>query len=115
MTVTAFVFDERESEQVEDWRAALEGLADDQLLWLALRDVTERPETPECGSNFLSGGVAGDITSAVAFVTTHQTRWKPPPEYLVDHVAETVCRIVAGYRIADPAELSWRRRHATSG
>ena len=42
MTVTAFVFDERESEQVEDWRAALEGLADDQLLWLALRDVTER-------------------------------------------------------------------------
>ena len=41
MTVTAFVFDERESEQVEDGRAALEGLADDQLLWLALRDVTE--------------------------------------------------------------------------
>jgi magnesium transporter len=39
--LTAFVFDERESEQVEDWRAALEGLADDQLLWLALRDVTE--------------------------------------------------------------------------
>jgi hypothetical protein len=39
--LTAFVFDERESEQVEDWRAALEGLADDQLLGLALRDVTE--------------------------------------------------------------------------
>ncbi len=38
---TAFLFDERESEQVEDWRAALEGLADDQLLWLALRDPTE--------------------------------------------------------------------------
>jgi magnesium transporter len=37
----AFLFDERESEQVEDWRAALEGLADDQLLWLALRDPTE--------------------------------------------------------------------------
>jgi magnesium transporter len=39
--LTAFLFDERESEQVEDWRAALEGLADDQLLWLALRDPTE--------------------------------------------------------------------------
>ena len=39
--VTAFVFDERESVQVEDWRAALERLADDKLLWLALRDVTE--------------------------------------------------------------------------
>ena len=39
--LTVFLFDERESEQVEDWRAALEGLADDQLLWLALRDPTE--------------------------------------------------------------------------
>ena len=39
--LTAFLFDERESEQIEDWRAAIEGLADDQLLWLALRDPTE--------------------------------------------------------------------------
>jgi magnesium transporter len=39
--LTVFLFDEQESEQVEDWRAALEGLADDQLLWLALRDPTE--------------------------------------------------------------------------
>ena len=39
--LTVFLFDERESEQVENWRAALEGLADDQLLWLALRDPTE--------------------------------------------------------------------------
>jgi magnesium/cobalt transport protein CorA len=37
----AFLFDERESEQIEDWRAALEGIGDDQLLWLALRDPTE--------------------------------------------------------------------------
>ena len=36
-----FLFDERESEQVEDWRAALKSLADDQLLWLALLDPTE--------------------------------------------------------------------------
>lgn len=36
-----FLFDERESEQVEDWRAALKRLADDQLLWLALRDPTK--------------------------------------------------------------------------
>jgi len=39
--LTVFLFDERESEQVEDWHAALEKLADDQLLWLALRDPTE--------------------------------------------------------------------------
>jgi magnesium transporter len=39
--LTVFLFDERESEQVEDWRAAFERLADDDLLWLALRDPTE--------------------------------------------------------------------------
>jgi magnesium transporter len=39
--LTVFLFDGRESERVEDWRAALERLADDELLWLALRDPTE--------------------------------------------------------------------------
>ena len=39
--VTAFVFDAHESGQVEDWRAALGRLAEGQLLWLALRDVSE--------------------------------------------------------------------------
>jgi magnesium transporter len=38
--LTVFLFDGRESKQVEDWRAALERLADDELLWLALRDPT---------------------------------------------------------------------------
>ena len=40
--LTVFLFDERESKRVEDWRAALEQLADDQLLWLALRGPTEK-------------------------------------------------------------------------
>ena len=77
---------------------------------VTLRDVTERPETLECGSNFLTGAAAEEITNAVAFVTRNNVTWTPPREYLADHVAETVCRIVGGYRIADPAELSWRRR-----
>jgi magnesium transporter len=38
--LTAFLFDKRESRRVEDWRAALEQLADDHLLWLALREPT---------------------------------------------------------------------------
>jgi magnesium transporter len=38
--LTAFLFDGRESRQLEDWRAALEQLADDELLWLAVRDPT---------------------------------------------------------------------------
>ena len=40
--LTVFLFDQRKSRRVEDWRAALEGLADDQLLWLALREPTEQ-------------------------------------------------------------------------
>ena len=39
--LTVFLFDEQESERVEDWQAALERLAEDELLWLALRDPTE--------------------------------------------------------------------------
>ncbi len=39
--LTVFLFDEQESERVDDWRAALERLAEDELLWLALRDPTE--------------------------------------------------------------------------
>jgi magnesium transporter len=39
--LTAFVFDVQQSEQVEDWGAALERLDHGQLLWLAVRDPTE--------------------------------------------------------------------------
>src|SRR5690348_13353293 len=39
--LTAFLFDERSCQRVEDWRAALEGLGEDRLLWIALRDPTE--------------------------------------------------------------------------
>jgi UDP-N-acetylglucosamine 2-epimerase (non-hydrolysing) len=77
---------------------------------VTLRDVTERPETLECGSNFLSGADVDGIAEAVALVTSSTTRWSPPPEYLAEYVAETVCRIVTGYRMPDPAELGWRKR-----
>src|SRR3954452_12126313 len=39
--LTVFVFDERTSERVDDWRAALGRITDDRLLWFALRDPTE--------------------------------------------------------------------------
>ena len=39
--LTVFVFDERESRQAEGMQAALEGLGESALLWLALRDPTE--------------------------------------------------------------------------
>ena len=36
-----FVFDERESRQADEVRAALDGLGEQALLWIALRDPTE--------------------------------------------------------------------------
>jgi UDP-N-acetylglucosamine 2-epimerase (non-hydrolysing) len=75
---------------------------------VTIRDVTERPETLECGSNILAGADPDEILKAAALVTQSRTRWAPPPEYLAENVAATVCRIILGYRIPDQAELAWR-------
>lgn len=64
---------------------------------ITLRDVTERPETVECGSNILSGAEPESIVKSAELVTSRPVRWTPPPEYLVQNVAETVCNIVLGY------------------
>jgi UDP-N-acetylglucosamine 2-epimerase (non-hydrolysing) len=64
---------------------------------VTLRDVTERPETIECGSNILSGGDPGLIVKAVEIAISQPATWKPPPEYLVENVAQTVSKIVIGY------------------
>jgi UDP-N-acetylglucosamine 2-epimerase (non-hydrolysing) len=77
---------------------------------VTLREVTERPETIECGSNMLSGIAPSDVLAAVRFVTSQCGKWNPPPEYLAPAVAETVCRIVLSYRIPDLAEVAWRNR-----
>jgi UDP-N-acetylglucosamine 2-epimerase (non-hydrolysing) len=79
---------------------------------VTIRDVTERPETLDCGSNILCGVIPVDILRAVRMVTAQSCRWNPPEEYMVPAVAETVCRIVLGYRIPDMAELAW---HGGSG
>ena len=75
---------------------------------VTIRDVTERPETIECGSNVLSGSDPGTILKLVQIVTSVDYTWEPPPEYLVECVAMTVCRIVLGYRIPDLAEQNWQ-------
>jgi UDP-N-acetylglucosamine 2-epimerase (non-hydrolysing) len=64
---------------------------------VTLRDVTERPETQEAGSNMLAGADPGCIRRAVALVTAGSGRWQPPAEYLVENVSATVARIVLGY------------------
>jgi len=74
---------------------------------VTIRDVTERPETVECGSNILSGADPEAVLRFVRLVTGRKGKWHPPAEYLADGVADTVCRIVLGYRIPDLAEREW--------
>jgi UDP-N-acetylglucosamine 2-epimerase (non-hydrolysing) len=74
---------------------------------VTIRDVTERPETIDAGSNVLAGSEPEAIAAAVDLVTRLDRTWAPPPEYLVEHVAEAVVRIVLGYRPPDAAEIAW--------
>lgn len=64
---------------------------------VTLRDVTERPETIECGSNMLSGADPRSIQQCVRTVLSHKPQWSVPREYLEEHVSDTVVRIVLGY------------------
>jgi UDP-N-acetylglucosamine 2-epimerase (non-hydrolysing) len=77
---------------------------------VTVREVTERPETIDCGSNVLSGSDPGDIVRHVRLVTSQPTTWQPPREYTAPLVAETVVRIVTGFRPADAAEHEWQHR-----
>lgn len=60
---------------------------------VTLRDVTERPETLECGSNVLTGADPKDILAAVKLVTGRKPDWIPPREYLAENVAEQTLKI----------------------
>lgn len=64
---------------------------------VTLRDVTERPETIECGSNILSGADPEAILSCVDVVLSNPPTWNPPPEYLVNDVSQIVLRILTGH------------------
>ena len=75
---------------------------------VTLREATERPETIECGANLLSGMDPAGFTRAVSQVVEQRGAWRVPAEYLSPFVAETVCKIMLGYRSADSSELAWR-------
>jgi UDP-N-acetylglucosamine 2-epimerase (non-hydrolysing) len=64
---------------------------------VTLRDVTERPETIECGSNILTGSDPDTIVHAVSLAMQGTPSWTPPVEYTMPNVADTVARIVVGY------------------
>jgi UDP-N-acetylglucosamine 2-epimerase (non-hydrolysing) len=64
---------------------------------VTLRDVTERPETIECGSNILSGAETASIVSAVELAIAQPAAWTAPSEYLAENVSQTVSKIMLGY------------------
>jgi UDP-N-acetylglucosamine 2-epimerase (non-hydrolysing) len=64
---------------------------------VTIRDVTERPETIECGSNILSGAVPDSVKTCVEVVLARDPHWTAPAEYLVENVSDTVVKIMAGF------------------
>jgi UDP-N-acetylglucosamine 2-epimerase (non-hydrolysing) len=63
---------------------------------VTMRDVTERPETVECGSNVLAGVEAERILPAIDVAARAAGTWTPPAEYLADNVSDVVAKIVLG-------------------
>ncbi|WP_026853121.1 non-hydrolyzing UDP-N-acetylglucosamine 2-epimerase [Geothrix fermentans] len=64
---------------------------------VTIRDVTERPETIECGSGVLSGADVDQILTMVRLTTEKGRRWAPPREYLQENVCDVVIRILLGH------------------
>jgi UDP-N-acetylglucosamine 2-epimerase (non-hydrolysing) len=67
---------------------------------VTIRDVTERPETVESGSNILSGADPRDVLRCVRTVLDRRGEWAVPPEYRVANVSSAVVKILLGYRHA---------------
>jgi UDP-N-acetylglucosamine 2-epimerase (non-hydrolysing) len=64
---------------------------------ITIRDVTERPETVECGSNMLSGVDSETIQRCVHMVLDLRSKWDVPPEYQIENVSNNALKIVLGY------------------
>lgn len=64
---------------------------------ITIRDVTERPETIECGSNIVSGAETDSILRATEIAISQPSNWNAPKEYLIENVAQTVSKIILGY------------------
>lgn len=70
---------------------------------VTIRDVTERPETIECGGNMLSGADPKMVVHCVRTALSQERLWSPPPEYVVEHVSDTVVKIALAYHHASRA------------
>lgn len=76
---------------------------------VTIRDVTERAETIESGSNVLAGVDPDLIMKCVEMVLGTSRDWSIPPEYLEKHPSVTVAKIVLGAIPASAARLNLSR------
>ena len=67
---------------------------------VTIRDVTERPETTECGSNILASDSGEKLIGGMRLALEAGAGCIAPPEYLKRNVASTVARILLSYRRA---------------
>ncbi|HLA96719.1 MAG TPA: UDP-N-acetylglucosamine 2-epimerase (non-hydrolyzing) [Pyrinomonadaceae bacterium] len=63
---------------------------------ITVRDVTERPETLECGSNIISGAEPESIVRSMELAIAQPANWIPPREYLVPNTSQIVSKIILG-------------------
>ena len=66
---------------------------------VTIRDVTERPETLDCGSNILSGVDPKRVEECVRIALNQGTDWKPPGEYIEPAVSRAVTKLVLGHGV----------------
>jgi len=64
---------------------------------ITVRDVTERPETQDSGSNMLTGVAPEMMLSALQIVLGETRQWAPPQEYLDRNVSMKVLKIILGH------------------
>ena len=64
---------------------------------ITVRNVTERPETIESGSNILAGVSPDMLLEAIDIVINEPWEWNPPEEYVVKNVSSRIIKILFGY------------------
>ena len=64
---------------------------------ITIRDVTERPETIESGSNMLASTSPDLMLKATETVLTEKHEWEPPAGYLDKNVSSKVVKILLGH------------------
>ena len=63
---------------------------------ITIRDVTERPETIEAGSNIIAGVELEMIMNCLEVALSEKPAWHIPSEYKTKNVSSTVLKIVLG-------------------